>query len=69
MSSLRSVDRSAVTREKVRVSICRFMFADGRRCRTPRSGSHPHFASPEYCRVVLLRTTASSPLTHLESYL
>jgi len=43
MSSLRSVDRSAVIREKVRVSLCRFMFADGRRCRTPRSGSHPHF--------------------------
>jgi hypothetical protein len=43
MSSLPSVDRSAVTREKLRVSLCRFMFADGRRCRTPRSGSHPHF--------------------------
>ncbi len=43
MPSLRSVDRSALTREKVRVSLCRFMFADGRRCRTPRSGSHPHF--------------------------
>ena len=26
-----------------RVSLCRFTFADGRCCRTPRSSSHPHF--------------------------
>jgi hypothetical protein len=28
---------------KDRVSLCAFTFADGRRCRTPRSDSHPHF--------------------------
>ena len=28
---------------KDRVSLCRFTFTDGRRCRTPRSSSHPHF--------------------------
>src|SRR5467141_5165151 len=28
---------------KDRVSLCMFTFADGRRCRTPRSSSHPHF--------------------------
>ncbi len=34
MSSLRLQDRA---------SLCTFTLADGRRCRTPRSGSHPHF--------------------------
>ena len=43
MSSLRSVGRSAATIDKDRVSLCRFTFADGRRCRTPRAGNHPHF--------------------------
>jgi hypothetical protein len=28
---------------KDRVSLCQFTFADGRRCRTPRTGNHPHF--------------------------
>jgi hypothetical protein len=28
---------------KDRVSSCLFAFEDGRRCRTPRTGSHPHF--------------------------
>src|SRR5258707_11760239 len=28
---------------KDRVSLCSFTFSDGRRCRTPRIGSHPHF--------------------------
>ncbi len=28
---------------KDRVSLCSFTFADGRRCRTPRISSHPHF--------------------------
>jgi len=28
---------------KDRVSLCAFTFADGRRCRTPRSAHHPHF--------------------------
>jgi hypothetical protein len=36
MSSLRPQDRA---------SLCRFSFADGRRCRTPRSPNHPHFCS------------------------
>jgi hypothetical protein len=26
-----------------RISLCLFSFTDGRRCRTPRSGNHPHF--------------------------
>src|SRR5229473_2355786 len=34
MSSLRPQDRK---------SLCRFTFADGRQCRTPRSRNHPHF--------------------------
>jgi len=34
MASLRPQDR---------VSLCRFTFADGRQCRTPRAGKHPHF--------------------------
>ena len=42
MSSPRSVDRSAVTRENVRSSSCTFTLADGRCCGTPRSGPHPH---------------------------
>jgi hypothetical protein len=36
MSSLRPQDRA---------SLCRFVFADGRRCRVPRSPYHPHFCS------------------------
>ena len=28
---------------KDRVSLCLFSYEDGRRCRTPRTGSHPHF--------------------------
>ena len=34
MSSLNSKDR---------VPLCLFTFTDGRRCRTPRTGNHPHF--------------------------
>jgi hypothetical protein len=34
MSSLRLQDCA---------SLCTFTLADGSRCRTPRSGSHPHF--------------------------
>jgi hypothetical protein len=34
MSSIRLQDRA---------SLCTFTLADGRRCGTPRSGSHPHF--------------------------
>ena len=34
MSSLNAKDR---------VALCLFTFTDGRRCRTPRSGRHPHF--------------------------
>src|SRR5216683_2266328 len=36
MSSLRPQDRK---------SLCRFTFADGRQCRTPRCPHHPHFCS------------------------
>jgi len=36
MSSLRPKDRN---------SLCRFTFADGRQCRTPRSPGHPHLCS------------------------
>ena len=36
MSSLRPQDRK---------SLCRFTFADGRQCRTPRSPHYPHFCS------------------------
>jgi hypothetical protein len=28
---------------KDRVSLCSFTFSDGRRCRSPRTGNHPHF--------------------------
>ena len=42
MASLRSVGRSAATLDKDRVSLCRFTFADGRQCRTPRAARHPH---------------------------
>jgi hypothetical protein len=45
MSSLRPVGRSAATLHKDRASLCRFTFADGRQCRTPRSPHHPHFCS------------------------
>jgi hypothetical protein len=34
MSSLKAKDR---------VSLCLFTFSDGRRCRTPRIATHPHF--------------------------
>jgi hypothetical protein len=30
---------------KDRSSLCFFSFADGRRCRTPRSPSHPHLCT------------------------
>ena len=45
MSFLRPVGRSAATLDKDRASACRFTFADGRQCRTPRSPHHPHFCS------------------------
>ena len=41
MSARRS-DRSALARPKNRAGLCSFTFADGRRCRTPRSSTHPH---------------------------
>jgi hypothetical protein len=42
-AAARKVDRSAVTNKKDRASSCLFTFSDGRRCRTPRTGNHPHF--------------------------
>jgi hypothetical protein len=43
MPSLSPVGRSAAARKNDRVSLCLFTFSDGRRCRTPRIGNHPHF--------------------------
>src|SRR6266705_3907041 len=45
MSSLRPVGRSAATLDKDRKSLCRFTFADGRQCRTPRSPGHSDLCS------------------------
>ena len=42
MASLRPVGRSAATLDKDRKSLCRFSFADGCQCRTPRASHHPH---------------------------
>ncbi len=42
MSTNRDVDRSAVTPQKDRASLCSFTFTDGRRCRTTRRDSHRH---------------------------
>jgi hypothetical protein len=66
MSSLRLQDR---------VSLCRFTFADGRRCRTPRSPHHPHFCSdpaltacirrpchPPFPKLSVLRVSAPSAI-------
>ncbi len=39
MASLRPVGRSAATLDKDRVSACRFTFAGGRQCRTPRASN------------------------------
>ncbi|HET8924827.1 MAG TPA: hypothetical protein VFN26_17740 [Candidatus Acidoferrum sp.] len=35
-------DCRTVTSKKNRANLCSFTFADGRRCRTPRSSTHPH---------------------------
>jgi hypothetical protein len=43
MSSVRPVGRPAAAPKNRRVSLCSFTFSDGRRCRTPRTGNHPHF--------------------------
>jgi hypothetical protein len=53
MSSLRSQDG---------VSLCRFTFADGRQCRTPRSPNHP----PSAVRATLpfLNSAPSASLPH-----
>jgi hypothetical protein len=32
----------STTRSKDRAGLCSFTFANGHRCRTPRSASHPH---------------------------
>jgi hypothetical protein len=42
-AAARKIDRSAVTHNNDRASSCLFTFSDGRRCRTPRTGNHPHF--------------------------
>src|SRR5580693_9554407 len=43
MSSRNKVGRLAAARKNDRASLCLFTFSDGRRCRTPRTGNHPHF--------------------------
>jgi hypothetical protein len=54
MSANRSVDRSAVAREKGRSAVahqkdrsylCAFTFADGRQCRMPRRAGHPYLCA------------------------
>jgi hypothetical protein len=52
MSANRSVDRGvypdkigAVAHEKDRSGLCSFTFADGRRCRSPRSAGHPYLCA------------------------
>ncbi len=44
---------------KDRVSLCLFTFTDGRRCRTPRTGRHPHF-----CFYHAQRRPAPKPRKH-----
>src|SRR5713101_2629414 len=58
MSSLRPQDRK---------SLCRFTFADGRQCRTPRSPHHPHFCS-DHARKDS-QACAADQLAHELSYL
>jgi hypothetical protein len=36
-------NRSAVAHKNDHAPLCLFTFSDGRRCRTPRTGNHPHF--------------------------
>jgi hypothetical protein len=43
MSSVRKLRRSAAAPKNDCASLCLFTFSDGRRCRTPRTGNHPHF--------------------------
>jgi hypothetical protein len=57
MSSLRPQDRK---------SLCRFTFADGRQCRTPRSPHHPHFCSDHAQKDSQAR--AADKLAHELSY-
>jgi hypothetical protein len=41
MSTNRSFDRSAVTPQKDRATLCSLTFTDGLRCHTPRCDSRP----------------------------
>ncbi len=52
---------------KDRVSLCMFTFADGRRCRTPRISSHPHFCFYHAKKEARARTaeTLGSPSTNI----
>jgi hypothetical protein len=58
MSSLNSKDR---------VSLCLFTFEDGRRCRTPRIGGHPHFCFYHAQKEARTRTVAYLLQTLLQS--
>ena len=44
---------------KDRVSLCTFTFSDGRRCRTPRFGKHPHFCFDHAQKEVRARAAQS----------
>src|SRR6266852_4202908 len=52
MSSLRPQDRK---------SLCRFTFADGRQCRTPRCPHHPHFCSDHAAKTLKPAPPINSP--------
>jgi hypothetical protein len=43
--------------KKDRASLCLFTFCDGRRCRTPRTGNHPHFCFDHAQKEARARTT------------
>lgn len=73
--STRSVDRSAVTHEKDRSAVtrvkdrsrlCSFTFANGHRCRTPRSATHPHLCYSHARKQA--HTQAAEELGHDISY-
>src|SRR6266446_2143930 len=55
MSSLRPQDRK---------SLCRFTFADGRQCRTPRCPHHPHFCFDHAAKTPKPAPPISSPANY-----
>jgi hypothetical protein len=59
MSSVSKVGGSAAARKNDHVSLCLFTFSDGRRCRTPRTGNHPHFCFDHAQKEAHARTAES----------